>query len=348
MATQGFGYKDQACLGVEGDMSQEETQLLPRPSSPKRKREEEQDLQLAVNDEFAPGDSPPSWALALQRSLQQGMSRMSDSLTLRLDRVLGQNEELSERMTHLENKREEDKTRLEKLEDELKSLKHELHSEARARSDPPRDIPRSVMIPPPAVLRDVSDFSHLVLGGWPIDTRKQLIEADLQRFIDTFSLIGVTKTAVFGKRARVGHIWLQPLSDQAARERFYDLLPRANKQMTATGGDLIWISPSKPYAVRERNKLLRASYDRLLKTLGLSSENDSVELDWTIGVCWVGDSRLLALDDAALLAKEGQKTIAVTFSKDLHGPAKAFYNLSGVAAIAQRTEGDVEAILRSD
>ena len=330
-----------------------ETLLISRSPSPGKRKAEEVDQVVPSDLQLVPGGASqeaPQWALALQSNF----SVLNQNLSQKLDRVLVQNEEMTDRVRHLEAKSDDDRVRLSKLEGELSALKQAIETGSRATSAPPSEPvsppawPRPpVMIPPPASLRDETDFSHLILGGWKLDTKRQIIEGDIQRFIQTFQPDGVTKTAVYGKRDRIGHVWLQPLPDQQARSRFYELLPRANKRMHATGGDPIWISPSKPLAVRERNKLLRQGLDRVLRVMKLDHADPAVELDWSKGLLWLKDVRVMALWDRALLAQD-QKTISIRFSHGLSAPGSCFYNLEALSRIGNRNPQELEAEMRSE
>ncbi|CAE7664282.1 unnamed protein product [Symbiodinium sp. CCMP2592] len=102
--------------------------------------------------------------------------------------------------------------------------------------------------------------------------------------------------------------------------------------MQLRNGKALWVSPSKPFAVREKGKLLRAGFDRLLRAAGLSHDDDTVEIDWNMAVVWVQAGRVMALDASSLFAATEHKVIAVRFSGQglrLHGDCH--FNLSVLA-----------------
>ena len=326
-------------------------QALALPSSPARKRpavDDAGDMQLdraLVNVDDQPLECAPPWALALQANISN-----------KLDRVLLQNDELGERVGHLEIKASEDRERIRTLEEQLKGLQKSVEGQSKPASSrseesgSPFEARAGVNIPPPSSLRDEADFNHIIVGGWPTDSRKQLIEQDMQALVDSFECFqtaGVSRLAVFGKRARVGHIFLRPMLDHQARARFFELLPVVNKKRQATGGDLIWISPSKPFAVRERNKLLRNGYDRLIKATGCNAESEDLELDWNMGVAWIQGSRVIALGQDALLV-DAQRVTGVKFSAGLKVPGVCFYCLDNIVRVTGRTLADLEASLRTE
>ena len=155
-----------------------------RDRSPKRRAPrqlEANDMPLVPLGGTDGEERAPRWALALQDQL----GLMQDSMSSRLDRMIVVNEQLADRMSILEAKHTEDHARMDKIEKELSDLRAKMEHGGRSTiSAPSEELPsprvwRPVEIPPPAILRDESDFNHLVLGGWQVDTRRQIIEADL-------------------------------------------------------------------------------------------------------------------------------------------------------------------------
>ena len=128
------------------------------------------------------------------------------------------------------------------------------------------------------------------------------------------------------------------------------MLPVVKKRMHLRNSNALWVSPSKPFAVREKGKLLRAGFERLLRAAGLGHEDETVEVDWNMAVAWIQGGRVVALDAGSLLAESEQKVIAVRFSGQslrLHGDCR--FNLSVLAGKLGGVDvGQLEAKLRSN
>ncbi|CAE7383615.1 Pfkfb3 [Symbiodinium natans] len=110
-----------------------------------------------------------------------------------------------------------------------------------------------------------TEHSHVVLGGWAQDTRRATIEQDALKVIGLFPKgLSYDRYVIFGQRASTCHISLHPLdSADAERNRFYLAQNAAGRRVQATGGDLIWVSPSRSPERRARNKITRAFLEKL-------------------------------------------------------------------------------------
>ena len=58
-----------------------------------------------------------------------------------------------------------------------------------------------------------TDWSHLILGGWDVDTSKRVVEKDVEAFLGEFKITGLQRHAVFGPRYSSG----TPLSSRCPR-----------------------------------------------------------------------------------------------------------------------------------
>ena len=330
---------------LEGGVATPET--LPLPSSP-RKRQASQDpdhlLDAMLVDKL--DDDAPKWAMTLHTSINS-----------KLDKLISSNDDLTVRVDNLETKAVGDQSRISALEDQVQELKRALESRPRSagastasegrQSDISDARPQSVSVPPPTSLLGETDFSHLVVGGWLLDTRRQVIEKDLNNFIAGMKIQNVDRTAVYSKRAKIAHIYLTPLSPSEARHRFFEMLPRINKKFPSSGGAALWVSPNKPCAVRQRNTLFGMALHRLLKATGTEADSPELDSDWTLGVVWVGDSRAMALECSNLLA--GQSRVAtIKFSAGLRVPGQCSFNLDFLSKLTGQTLQDLEAKLRTE
>ena len=190
-------------------MATPETQLVPKSPKKRAASTEAHDLQEEagaedqhMNHQLAAREgeqlevAPPPWVLSLQTNMTNIMSK--------LDRVLVQNEDLSMRVGHLESRAGEDRERVHSLELKVQEIQKALDGAKSSASKSEGSSGHGVAIPPPSSLvREEADFNHIVLGGWPQDTRKQIIEGHIQALIRQFDVPDVCRLAVNGKRAWV-------------------------------------------------------------------------------------------------------------------------------------------------
>ena len=88
-------------------------------------------------------------------------------------------------------------------------------------------------------------WSHLILGGWDVDTSKRVVEKDVEAFLGEFKITGLQRHAVFGPRTRVAHRFLQNAPESTAKSRFFEMLPRINKVFKLSNNSLMWIFPKQ-------------------------------------------------------------------------------------------------------
>ena len=163
-----------------------------------------------------------------------------------------------------------------------------------------------------------TEYSHVVLGGWAQDTRRATIEQDALKVIGLFPKgLSYDRYVIFGQRASTCHIFLHPLdSADAERNRFYLVQNAAGRRVQATGGDLIWVSPSRSPERRARNKITRAFLEKLEQLVikaGTSCEKVGLEADWTKQVMWIADQRVCAPKPEDLCANPYEQVKASHF-----------------------------------
>ena len=102
--------------------------------------------------------------------------------------------------------------------------------------------------------------------------------------------------------------------------------------------------PARPLQCENvANSFVRLSID------SCSSDNDLVQIDWSLGVVWIHEVRVLALDRHSLLGGDVDNIISARFAgPTLRISGECFYNLSVLAAKMGMDAGDLEAKLRSE
>ena len=85
----------------------------------------------------------------------------------------------------------------------------------------------------------------------------------------------------------------------------------------------------------------------MLKILGLQGDTDDVEVDWSMGVVWIRDTRTMALDTASLLSGEC-RVAEVKFSKGLRLPGSCYFNVDYMARLSGTTLSELEVKLRTE
>ena len=191
------------------------------------------------NDADAPMEGAPAWAVAVNQGIMHRFSRLEDT-----------HEVMGSRLASLEQSRSEERTRVKALEEKMEILQGQLGEMSKREQDAPRTSAPAdpwanyfSRVPPPVSLqapsgtsasqrahtRDEIDYSHLILGGWARDTKRQIVRAEVEEFVQRFQVPDCNRTAVYGKRCRVAHCYLKPLPAPQAKERFFRFLEAANK-----------------------------------------------------------------------------------------------------------------------
>ena len=86
---------------------------------------------------------------------------------------------------------------------------------------------------PSSMSTQETDYCHVVIGGWPFDSARRTIQSDLDRLLATFAppdRLMIVKTAIYGIRAQVAHVYLEPIAPGLQAERFYKLKETYNKK----------------------------------------------------------------------------------------------------------------------
>ena len=191
-----------------------------------------------------------------------------------------------------------------------------------------------------------TDFNHLVLGGWPEDTRRKIVESDTWEICRRFESVKVERVTVYGSRAHISHVYLPALDVQEARIRFYDLQEKHSKKVQSrVGGEPLWISPSRTAARRAKNRATRDALMKLQKLLG-TTDPEIIETDWTRQIIWYKDMRVAAGTNVAVRAKEDARVVSVS-SGSGDDTCHYYYNITALAQTSGTDTGAVETALHS-
>ena len=192
-----------------------------------------------------------------------------------------------------------------------------------------------------------TDFNHLVLGGWPEDTRRKIVESDTWEVCRRFENVNIERVTVSGSRAHVSHVYLPALDVQEARTRFYDLQEKHSKKVQSkAGGEPLWISPSRTAARRAKNRATRDALMKLQKLLG-TTDPELIETDWTRQIIWHKDLRVAAGTIVAMRARTDARVVAVS-SGSGDDACHYYYSITALAETSGINPGAVETALHSD
>ena len=264
----------------------------------------------------------PAWVHQLQLQLQNHM-------TTEIDRVTANSAVLQEEIDGPKALRTSDATRISNLEkkvDELVRLQANPEptrsTSPKARDDPWAGKRLGVSIPPPVSLAGSyrsngfgaspsadTDWSHLILGGWDVDTSKRVVEKDVEAFLGEFKITGLQRHAVFGPRTRVAHRFLQNAPESTAKSRFFEMLPRINKVFKLSNNSLMWISPSKSVEKRAMNRNTSKAVEKIHRLCPQPCTD--IETDWKTGIIWLRGKRVATASCRDLFSENADMVITL-------------------------------------
>lgn len=303
----------------------------------------------------------PAWVHQLQLQLQT-------HITTEIDRVAGNSAALQEEIDGLKALRTSDAARLSSLEkkvDELIQLQANPDVAARsaspksARDDPWAGKRLGVSIPPPASLGGSfrskgfgasqtadTDWSHLILGGWDVDTSKRVVEKDVEAFLEQFKIPGLERHAVFGPRTRVAHLFLHDAPESMAKSRFFEMLPRINKVFKLSNNVLMWISPSKSEEKRAMNRNTSKALEKIHRLC--PQPCTEIETDWKTGIIWLRGKRVATASRRNLFSENADMVITLGMTGDDKSGLTYSFNVSALSVLLGTDVGSLEANLRTD
>ena len=208
-----------------------------------------------------------------------------------------------------------------------------------------RTSPKSSMTPSSPTGSSETDFNHIVAGGWPEDTRRKVIDNDTWQICEQFGPnVKINRVVVYGSRANTSHIYLCPLAEQEARERFYSLQQEhSGKFQSNVGGKPIWLSPSRTPERRAKNRSTRETLSRLQAVLQ-SDNPDELEVEWARQLIWYKDRRIATakLGDIRSSSEDRVVRIHIPASNDSQEAGQFYVNVTLLAALTGKTASDIE------
>ena len=300
--------------------------------------------------------SVPLWVERIERNIGGQLGQLTEAIAGFHTTVGG----MDRRLLALEERPPPTDPRVDRLVEQMEGIQRQLQSGHPAASRAYQHEPPGDAADPPPGLRNYmgvpqgqdKNFSHLVLGGWPLDTPRGVLDADAWSFIRTWQVADaeqVDKVVVYGRRAQVAHVLLKTMPYEEAKERYYRLREAYNEKYQCQPGDLLWLSPSKPLAARLRNKATKAARDKLeLLCGGNQVAKDSVDTDWGKQIVWLRDTRVAAGNAASLLAATGSRVVVRRWRAEQGEDMLFHFNVSAIASILESPEGEVETNLQTD
>ena len=333
------------------------------------KRNAEEDPEAELNRLLAKrrtdtDDAPPAWAASLI-GLQQGMNAQLASLGRDVHSFHGRLEKLESSIAP---------QRIEAMQEQINQLQStisRLTNQPQARASPSsrsgaadsrgQDYTR---VPPPQPAADTgtsglssqqdvgshtddTDFNHIIVGGWPEDSKRKLVETETWAIVKRFEAsVLVESVLVYGSRAHISHIYLAPLPLLQAKQRFYRLQEKHSKVVESkANGNLLWLSPKRTAARRAQNRGIRQVLGRLQSVLCID-DPELLESEEGRELIWYNDRRIAAPSLESLRAKQADKIVCIAISD---GDERRHYyvNASVVATVAGKDLGQIEAALQT-
>ena len=342
--------------------------VIASPSgSPELKRQkcEDDDLpaDLELDGLLAPQDDAkvltdagaPAWAVALQNSLQHQIQR-SQGLMMTFH----------ERLQRLESKEPQCNSDYDRRLQNLERMLAEFTgaSAGQVSSDPPHPSGRTPTarpdyrrVPPPRETGPptsagagtgsglLTDYSHIVIGGWPDGTRRDDILSEAKAVIQLHRpALQYSDLDVYGKRASVCHLHFQGIDQTTAFEQYVSIrnqLHEKHRTSSAPGASLMWFSASKPLAVRLQNRKTMGAKTMIESFLSSVSSNLEVDVEWRKAILWVDRYRVAADKLPSLMAEDSHRVISI--STDSTQPEHTFhFNITRLSNLTGSQQDHIE------
>ena len=305
-------------------------------------------------------EKAPSWAVALQASMDSSMLRMGELFS----GVHG-------RLAVLEEERTRPDPRVDELSRKVDALTKLIEENQRpSPSAFASSGPCSSQAPPPQVdpwagykggsnakgkgkptnvpAQDATpdtDYNHVVLGGWAFDTLHRVIKSDLDRVVGAFTdaeRASISRQVVYGQRAWTAHLYLVEVDSLLARERFYALQAAHSNVYKTTSGCLIWLSPSRTPERRFRNKLTGMAGEVVLNLWPPALTKPAIEHNYNKQIVWVNGIRVAAISPGLLFAKKTSKLVSAQLADDSGEGQRFHYNVTALSEMTGIGEAEIE------
>ncbi|CAE7393308.1 unnamed protein product [Symbiodinium microadriaticum] len=161
-----------------------------------------------------------------------------------------------------------------------------------------------------------TDFSHLIIGGWEFDSPRAIIQSDLDKLLATFQSPYdrmIEKHIIYGKRARTAHVLLTGVDFMQAQTRFYEIQEKFSNKIMNHAGSPIWIAPSRTPQRRLMNRTTNKAGEAVMR-LFPRDQQPTIEYAWQRQIIWVEGKRVAAGAPGLLAATAGDRLISVFFA----------------------------------
>ena len=195
-----------------------------------------------------------------------------------------------------------------------------------------------------------TDFSHLIIGGWEFDSPRAIIQSDLDKLLATFQSPYdrmIEKHIIYGKRARTAHVLLTGVDFMQAQTRFYEIQEKFSNKIMNHAGSPIWIAPSRTPQRRLMNRTTNKAGEAVMR-LFPRDQQPTIEYAWQRQIIWVEGKRVAAGAPGLLAATAGDRLISVFFADSAErsgGGSRYHFNVTVLSSITNASPADVECRL---
>ena len=208
----------------------------------------------------------------------------------------------------------------------LPTASHNMTFSSDGRSSAPSKTPSNLL----------TDYNHLVAGGWEDGTKRDVILLNAQKAFQTLQPpIPDAQWIVYGSREMNCHIHLPVLAPAEAVARYNRIRAQIHEKhpVVPSSSTMIWFTASKPKSVRQRNRRTMGARDKL--------QNYLLSIGSTNPLVWLGNKRAAAAEPQSLMSDQNAKVIAL--STDSEQPGMLFhFNISLISALTGEPAERVE------
>ena len=202
----------------DDDMSGEEArqaQLVKRERSPSPDADRELERRLAAH--AAGAEVEPVWLSRFESRVGSQLVNLTEAVTS----SQGNLQNIDRRLTAVESQPHRD-PRVDTLLVQMEELQRNLAAQAGGSREVRPAMPMQQRGPSLDAHPEV-DCSHIIFGGWHIDTPRGQIDQDAWTFVRTWQQEHsrhVERLVVYGRRARTAHVYMKESAVEEARNRF--------------------------------------------------------------------------------------------------------------------------------
>ena len=331
----------------DDDMSGKEArqaQLVKRERSPSPDADRELERRLAAH--AAGAEVEPVWLSRFESRVGSQLVNLTEAVTS----FQGNLQNIDRRLTAVESQPHRD-PRVDTLLVQMEELQRNLAAQAGGSREVRPAMPMQQRGPSLDAHPEV-DYSHIIFGGWHIDTPRGQIDQDAWTFVRTWQQEHsrhVERLVVYGRRARTAHVYMKESAVEEARNRFYEIRDSYNERVRCHSGAFIWVSPSKSLARRQKNRATKHATDKLAELFRQRQDLlSTLDTDWARQIIWIQDRRVATGTVNTLNSATTDRTVHRNW-RDERGENLPFhFNISAISTMMGVPEQDVETRIQSD